>query len=445
MDVNVYFRKREINKKCILTTLLGWNMHAKLKILSFLISTAVYPLLYYVIAQRIGSYAGYGGMETAEDYPFTFYCILFLSFATWFILSTAAAQWLLRGGWIGFLALAAGILILQGTVVGKDKRASRDPQPYTEYDSNGNVQEQGNKVVGPFQKWLDKYQGILYLIPWIIGFVVFKAFPFGQSLYYSFTDMNFFKSGTQFVGLANYITAFTTTKITKALLITFKYAFITVPLKLVFALFIAYILNFKIACVNLFRTVYYIPSILGGSVAIAVLWKAVFSVDGLLNTVLRAVTFGLVQGPEWLSDPSYALWIICFLRIWQFGSAMVLFLAALKGVPADLYEAATIDGAGKWRQFFSITVPMITPIIFYNLVTQICQAFQEFNGPYIITNGGPRGSTTLISLLVYNYAFKSYDMGMASALAWIMFIIVCILTIIAFTSQKKWVYYSDER
>ena len=285
-------------------------------------------------------------------------------------------------------------------------------------------------VIGrtPFQKWLDKYQGILYLIPWIIGFVVFKAFPFGQSLYYSFTDMNFFKSGTTFVGLQNYITAFTTTKITKALIITFKYAFITVPLKLIFALFIAYILNFKIACVNLFRTVYYIPSILGGSVAIAVLWKAVFSKDGLLNTVLRAVTFGLVQGPEWLSDPHYALWIICFLRIWQFGSAMVLFLAAL-----------------KWRQFFSITVPMITPIIFYNLVTQICQAFQEFNGPYIITNGGPRGSTTLISLLVYNYAFKSYDMGMASALAWIMFIIVCVLTIIAFTSQKKWVYYSDER
>ena len=309
------------------------------------------------------------------------------------------------------------------------------------------MKESNAPVVGrtPFQKWLDKYQGLFYLIPWIIGFVVFKAVPFGQSLYYSFTDMNFFKSGTQFVGLANYITAFTTTKITKALIITFKYAFITVPLKLVFALFIAYILNFKIACVNLFRTVYYIPSILGGSVAIAVLWKAVFSVDGLLNTVLRAVTFGLVQGPEWLSDPSYALWIICFLRIWQFGSAMVLFLAALKGVPADLYEAATIDGAGKWKQFFSITVPMITPIIFYNLVTQICQAFQEFNGPYIITNGGPRGSTTLISLLVYNYAFKSYDMGMASALAWIMFIIVCILTIIAFTSQKKWVYYSDER
>ena len=225
------------------------------------------------------------------------------------------------------------------------------------------MKESNAPAVGrtPFQKWLDKYQGLFYLIPWIIGFVVFKAVPFGQSLYYSFTDMNFFKSGTQFVGLANYITAFTTTKITKALLITFKYAFITVPLKLVFALFIAYILNFKIACVNLFRTVYYIPSILGGSVAIAVLWKAVFSVDGLLNTVLRAVTFGLVQGPEWLSDPSYALWIICFLRIWQFGSAMVLFLAALKGVPADLYEAATIDGSGEYSTLFRVVIPIAKP------------------------------------------------------------------------------------
>ena len=197
----------------------------------------------------------------------------------------------------------------------------------------------------PAQKFLDKWQGLLYLIPWIIGFVVFKAIPFGQSLYYSFTDMNFFE-GIHEYGIMNYTTAFTTAKITKALLTTFKYAFITVPLKLVFALFIAYILNFKIACVNLFRTIYYIPSILGGSVAIAVLWKAVFRDDGLVNTLIRMITFGHAQGPSWLSDPTYALWIICFLRIWQFGSAMVLFLAALKGVPADLYEAATIDGAG---------------------------------------------------------------------------------------------------
>lgn len=296
----------------------------------------------------------------------------------------------------------------------------------------------------PFQKWRDKYQGLFYLIPWIIGFVVFKAIPFGQSLFYSFTDMNFFSGISQY-GVMNYVDAFTNTRITKALITTFQYSFITVPLKLIFALFIAYILNFNIKFVNAFRTAYYIPSILGGSVAIAVLWRAVFRDDGLINTLIKMVTFGAFDGPSWLSDPSYALWVICLLRIWQFGSAMVLFLAALKGVPADLYEAATIDGAGKWRQFFSITVPMITPIIFYNLVTQICQAFQEFNGPYIITGGGPRNSTTLISLLVYQYAFKQNEMGMASALAWIMFLIVCVLTIIAFTSQKKWVYYSDER
>lgn len=296
----------------------------------------------------------------------------------------------------------------------------------------------------PFQKWCDKYQGLFYLIPWIIGFVVFKAIPFGQSLYYSFTDMNFFNGITQY-GVMNYVEAFTNTRITKALITTFQYSFITVPLKLIFALFIAYILNFNIKFVNAFRTAYYIPSILGGSVAIAVLWRAVFRDDGLINSLIKMVTFGAFNGPSWLSDPAYSLWVICLLRIWQFGSAMVLFLAALKGVPADLYEAATIDGAGKWRQFFSITVPMITPIIFYNLVTQICQAFQEFNGPYIITGGGPRNSTTLISLLVYQYAFKQNEMGMASALAWIMFIIVCVLTIIAFTSQKKWVYYSDER
>mgnify|MGYP000815811081 CR=1 FL=1 len=235
----------------------------------------------------------------------------------------------------------------------------------------------------PFQKWVDKYQGLFYLIPWIIGFLVFKAFPFGQSLYYSFTDMNFFKDGTSFVGLANYITAFHTRKITKALIITFKYAFITVPLKLIFALFIAYILNFKIACVNVFRTVYYIPSILGGSVAIAVLWKALFKEDGIINMLLSFIG---IQGPSWLADPDYAMVVIIVLRVWQFGSAMVLFLAALKGVSVDLYEAATIDGASKTRQFFSITVPMITPVIFYNLVTQIAQAFQEFNGPYIIFN-----------------------------------------------------------
>ena len=291
----------------------------------------------------------------------------------------------------------------------------------------------------PFKKWCDENVGLFFLIPWIIGFLVFKVYPFASSLFYSFTDMNFFKGIHQY-GIMNYVEIFTDKATTTSLLITFKYAFITVPLKLVFALFIAYILNFKIKFVNLFRTIYYIPSILGGSVAIAVLWRALFRDDGVINTLLGYMG---IQGPSWLADRSWALFIICLLRVWQYGSAMVLFLAALKGVSADLYEAATIDGASKTRQFFSITVPMITPVIFYNLVTQIAQAFQEFNGPYIITGGGPRNATTLVSLLVYNYAFKSNEMGMACALAWVMFVIVCILTVIAFASQKHWVYYAD--
>ena len=290
------------------------------------------------------------------------------------------------------------------------------------------------------KKTIQENAGFFFILPWLIGFLVFKVYPFGSSLFYSFTDYHLF-DGISKYGLMNYDEIIHTKKIVKAFVVTMKYAFMTVPLKLVFALFIAYILNFKLKGVNLFRTAYYIPSILGGSIAIAVLWKAVFKDEGIINILLSYIG---VQGPNWLASPSHALFVICLLRVWQFGSAMVIFLAALKGVSNDLYEAASIDGAGKWRQFFSITVPLITPVIFYNLVTQLCQAFQEFNGPYIITQGGPRSSTTLISLLIYNNAFKSYEMGMASAQAWLLFLIVMTFTVIAFISQKKWVYYSDE-
>ena len=147
---------------------------------------------------------------------------------------------------------------------------------------------------------------------------------------------------------------------------------------------------------------------------------------------------------NWLGSSKYALFVICLLRVWQFGSAMVIFLAALKGVPEDLYEAAAIDGASKFTQFMKITIPMITPVVFFNLITQLCQAFQEFNGPFVITNGGPQGSTTLISILIYQNAFKTYKMGLASAMAWMLFLIVAVLTAISFISQKYWVYYGDE-
>ena len=285
------------------------------------------------------------------------------------------------------------------------------------------------------------YMGFVLILPWLIGFCIFKLYPFVSSLVYSFTDYDLFRGVQNVVGFQNYIDAFTKAKNVKALKVTFTYAFMTVPLKLIFALFIAYILNFKIKGVGLFRTAYYVPSILGGSVAIAVLWKALFKNDGVVNTILTMLGF---ESINFLADKNWALFIICLLRVWQFGSAMVLFLAALKGVPEELYEAASIDGATKGRQFLSITIPLISPVIFYNLVTQLVQAFQEFNGPYIITNGGPRNATTLISVIVYNTAFKDYKVGMSSAMAWVMFVIVMVLTVIAFVSQKKWVYYSDD-
>ena len=296
------------------------------------------------------------------------------------------------------------------------------------------------KAVKPSGKFWKENKGLLFILPWLIGFLVFKGYPFLSSLVYSFSDESLFEGISRW-GVFNYIKIFTDRKIKTGFMTTFKYAFMTVPLKLVFALFIAYILNFKIKGVKMFRTVYYIPSILGSSVAIAVLWKAIFKDDGIVNMILGV--FG-VAGPHWLSNKTAALFIICLLRVWQFGSTMVIFLAALKGVSPDLYEAASLDGAGKWRQFFTITVPLITPVIFYNLVTQLVQAFQEFNGPYIITQGGPRGATTLVSLLIYNNAFKKYDMGLASAQAWVLFIILMIFTAILQYSQKHWVYYSDE-
>ncbi|MDR1765002.1 MAG: sugar ABC transporter permease [Lachnospiraceae bacterium] len=284
--------------------------------------------------------------------------------------------------------------------------------------------------------------GFLYILPWVIGFAAFKLYPFASSFYYSFTDYILRKGqAVTRYGLFNYQEFFTNKDMLKAFFVTFRYAFMTVPLKLLFALFVAYILSFKIKGVGLFRTAYYIPSILGGSVAIAVLWSALFQKQGIINGILGAVG---IAGPSWLGDGNLALFTICLLRVWQFGSAMVIFLAALKGIPTDLYESAAIDGAGSAIRFAKITVPLITPSIFYNLVTQLVQAFQEFNGPYIITKGGPNQATTLISLLIYGQAFQRFQMGMASAMAWILFVVVGALSAIAFASQKHWVYYADE-
>ena len=280
------------------------------------------------------------------------------------------------------------------------------------------------------------YMGFVLILPWLIGFCIFKLYPFVSSLVYSFTDYDLFRGVQNVVGFQNYIDAFTKAKNVKALKVTFTYAFMTVPLKLIFALFIAYILNFKIKGVGLFRTAYYVPSILGGSVAIAVLWKALFKNDGVVNTILTMLGF---ESINFLADKNWALFIICLLRVWQFGSAMVLFLAALKGVPEDLYEAAEIDGAGRLCRFINVTLPQVKEMTFVMCVTTVTGAFLVFNDVYIVPGGGPGNASTTLAVYMYKNGFALDKMGYASTIAVGMLIISMILALIqnrAFGSGK---------
>lgn len=287
-----------------------------------------------------------------------------------------------------------------------------------------------------------RFLGLAYLAPYIIGLLVFTAVPFLASLYLSFTDYDLL-SAPEWVGWDNFKKLFTRDRtFWKSLNVTLLYVFITVPLKLAFALFIAAILNYRLRFINFFRTAFYVPSILGGSIAIAVLWRYMFASEGLVNMALGTVGLAPV---DWFGDPGNALFTITLLRCWQFGSAMVIFLAALQSIDKSLYEAAAIDGASKTRIFFYITLPLLTPVIFFNLIMQMVQAFQEFNGPYIITQGGPLKSTYLLPLYIYDEAFKKFDMGYASAIAWVLFVIIMVLTLIAFSSSKKWVYYAGDK
>jgi oligogalacturonide transport system permease protein len=287
-----------------------------------------------------------------------------------------------------------------------------------------------------------RYLGLAYVAPYVLGLILFTAFPFGASLYLSFTDYDLLTT-PEWVGFANYERLLTRDRIfERSLSVTLLYVFMTVPLKLAFALFIAVVLNYRLRAINLFRTAFYVPSILGGSVAIAVLWRYIFADTGLVNMIIVALGGDAVN---WFGDPGNALFTITLLRCWQFGSAMVIFLAALQTIDKSLYEAASIDGAGKWATFRFITLPLLTPVIFFNLIMQTVQAFQEFNGPFIITQGGPLRSTYLLPLYIYDKAFRSFDMGYASAIAWVLFLIIMALTLIAFWSSKKWVYYAGDR
>ncbi|MCA0757737.1 sugar ABC transporter permease [Paenibacillus sp. N4] len=284
----------------------------------------------------------------------------------------------------------------------------------------------------------------LFLLPWLIGFFCLTAGPMLGSLYLSLTKYNLLSPPT-WLGLDNYVQIFTQDDtFSGSLMLTFKYVFISVPLRLAFALLVAVALNKGIRALGIYRTIYYIPSLLGGSVAIAIVWRQIFDGTGVVNKALSL--FG-IQGPSWISHPDYIVHTIVTLSVWQFGSAMVIFLAGLKQIPADLYEAAEVDGARKRNQFFSITLPMLSPVIFFNLIMSVIHSFQAFTPAFVIGDGrgGPLDATMFYTLYLYLKGFSFFDMGYASALAWIMLLIIGVLTAVIFVTSKYWVFYGDNK
>jgi multiple sugar transport system permease protein len=288
----------------------------------------------------------------------------------------------------------------------------------------------------------DNSWGYLFLLPWILGMVLFLAGPTLVSLYLSFTNFNMLQPA-KWVGVQNYVRLFTQdSRYITAMQVTFTYVAFAVPLNLAFALSLAMLLNTKIRGLGLYRAIYYVPSLLGGSVAIAILWRQVFGFNGIVGQVLAF--FG-IEGQSWVSSPGQALWTLIILHVWQFGSPMIIFLAGLKQIPVELYEAAAVDGAGPWRRFWMITLPMLTPVIFFNLILQIINSFQAFTPAFIVSGGtgGPLDSTLFYTLYLYLQGFGNFRMGYASAMGWVLLVIIGVFTALAFFSSRYWVHYED--
>ena len=284
--------------------------------------------------------------------------------------------------------------------------------------------------------------GYLFIGPWLIGFFAFAIIPMGMSFYYSFTRYNLL-SPPVFIGLANFQRMITDPLFWKTLQVTFTYAFFSVSLRLIFAFFLATMFKKASWMTKAYTTAYYIPSLVGSSVAIAVLWRRIFMADGLVNIILQAA--GINSTTSWIGNPDTALGVIVILAIWQFGSSMLIFLAGLRQIPQTYYEAASIDGAGWVSQFFRITLPQMTPIIFFNLIMQLINGFTAFSQAFIISGGkgDPLNSTLFYALLVYMRAFNSMEMGYGSALAWVLVLIIAVFTAIIFKTQDRWVHYES--
>ncbi len=278
----------------------------------------------------------------------------------------------------------------------------------------------------------------VFVSPWLVGFVLWVAGPMLASLYLSFTSYQITEP-PNWVGLGNYERLFADPLFWQSLKVTAYFTFLSVPLSVACAVVVAMLLNQPIPFLSAWRTIYYLPSITS-VVAIALMWSWIFNPNfGLLNVTLYSATG--VQGPGWLTDTRWVVPTFVLMSLWTFGGPMLIYLAAIQGIPTQLYEAAEIDGASKVRQMLSITIPLITPVIFFNLVINIINSFQSFTNAYIITQGGPNYASYFYIYYLFQNAFSYFLMGFASAQAWVLFVVIISLTALALWSQRHWVYY----
>lgn len=281
--------------------------------------------------------------------------------------------------------------------------------------------------------------GLCYILPWLIGFLLLQLFPFLSSLYYSFTQYNILKAPV-WIGWQNFVDIFTRDGyFLSSIKATFLYVAYSLPLRLITALAVALLLNQKHRGIGVYRTAFYIPSLLGGSVAVAVIWRYLFGNQGSVNVALGL--FG-VSPVNWLADPNIAIFTISLLSVWQFGASMVVFLAGLKNIPAAYYEAARVEGASSLRMFFSITLPLLYRVLMYNFIMEFIRSFQDFTAAFMITKGGPMKSTYLFALKLYEDAFQSFRIGYASAESWLLFAVLVLFTIFIFKIGNLWSFYT---
>lgn len=287
----------------------------------------------------------------------------------------------------------------------------------------------------------DTLMGYLVISPWLIGLFLFTLTPMVSSFVLAFTDYNGM-STPSFVGIQNFQRMITDARFWSALKATFSYVFMLVPARLGFALIVAMILCKNRKGIGFYRAAYYLPSLLGGSVAVAIMWKQMFGADGVINALLQKI--GIDSTSSWIGNPDTAMAVLALLGVWQFGASMLIFIAGLKQIPASYYESATIDGASPFRKFMAITLPMLTPTIFFNLIMQTINAFKVFNEGYIITSGGPLDTTLFYALYTYEQSFQYFKMGYGSALAWVLLVIIGLFSALIFRSSNNWVYYENK-